>query len=147
RRLNTRCCRHPSRFSASFQTQSTRKTMPAVPSNTPPASTRSTVTLTRPDDWHLHVRDGAIMHDVVAASARQFRRAIIMPNLNPPIRTAVEAQAYRERIMAALAHADVATDAFDPLMTLYLTAETTPDDIRRAQDSGIVHAVKLYPAG
>lgn len=99
--------------------------------------------LTRPDDWHLHVRDGATLRSVLPDSARQFARAIIMPNLKPPVTTTAQAQAYRERILAALP----AGCAFEPLMTLYLTDNTPPDEIRRARDSGIVHGVKLYPAG
>ncbi|MBU6493919.1 MAG: dihydroorotase [Burkholderiales bacterium] len=101
------------------------------------------LTLTRPDDWHLHVRDGATLRSVLPDSARQFARAIIMPNLKPPVTTTAQAQAYQERILAALP----AGCAFEPLMTLYLTDNTPPDEIRRARDSGIVHGVKLYPAG
>ncbi|WP_166269375.1 dihydroorotase [Marinobacter caseinilyticus] len=100
------------------------------------------LTLTRPDDWHLHVRDGDVLADVVPATARCFGRAIIMPNLTPPITTAGEAQAYRERIMTARGP----FQAFNPLVTLYLTEQTTPQDIRDAQAAGIV-AAKLYPAG
>jgi len=101
------------------------------------------LTLTRPDDWHLHLRDGAPMASVVPHTARQFRRAIIMPNLKPPVTDTAAAQAYRQRIVAALP-----TDSdFEPLMTLYLTDETAPAEIVRARDSGVVHAVKLYPAG
>src|SRR3954470_24636709 len=95
------------------------------------------LTLTRPDDWHLHLRDGAAMASVLPHSARQFGRAIVMPNLKPPVSTTAAAEAYRARILAALpAGAD-----FAPLMTLYLTDNTDPDEIRRARDSGIVHAV------
>ena len=101
------------------------------------------LTITRPDDWHLHLRDGATMASVLPHSARQFARAIVMPNLKPPVTTTADAQAYRARILAALPQGM----AFEPLMTLYLTNNTAPDEIRRAQDSGIVHAVKLYPAG
>lgn len=100
-------------------------------------------TLTRPDDWHLHIRDGATMASVLPHSARQFGRAIIMPNLKPPVTTTEQAAAYHARIMAALP----AGMDFQPLMTLYLTDNTPPDEIRRAKDSGLVHAVKLYPAG
>jgi dihydroorotase len=101
------------------------------------------ITLTRPDDWHLHLRDGAALSCVVPHSARQFRRAIIMPNLKPPVCDTSAAQAYRTRILAALP-----TDTtFEPLMTLYLTDNTQAAEIGRARDSGIVHAVKLYPAG
>ena len=101
------------------------------------------LTLTRPDDWHLHLRDGATLASVLPHTARQFGRAIVMPNLRPPVTTTAQAAAYRERILAAL---PVGMD-FQPLMTLYLTDNTDPDEIRRAKDSGFVHAVKLYPAG
>jgi dihydroorotase len=101
------------------------------------------LTLTRPDDWHLHLRDGAALRSVAPYSARQFARAIVMPNLKPPVTTVEAAAAYRERIVAALP----AGSTFEPLMTLYLTDGTSPDDVRRAKDSGFVHAVKLYPAG
>lgn len=101
------------------------------------------LTLTRPDDWHLHVRDGAALRDAVAHSARQFARAIIMPNLQPPVTTCARALAYRERILAALPpEAD-----FEPLMTLYLTDRTSPAEIAEAAGSGAIVAVKLYPAG
>jgi len=101
------------------------------------------LTLTRPDDWHLHVRDGAVLRDVIAHTARQFARAIIMPNLQPPVTTTAQALAYRERILAALP----AGSGFQPLMTLYLTDRTSADDINEAVASGLVQAVKLYPAG
>ncbi|MFO1198691.1 MAG: dihydroorotase [Burkholderiaceae bacterium] len=101
------------------------------------------LTLTRPDDWHLHLRDGDALAAVVGASAAQFARAIVMPNLKPPVTTVAQAAAYRERILAALPAGSV----FEPLMTLYLTDNTTPDEIRAAKASGFVHAVKLYPAG
>ncbi|MBB3140795.1 dihydroorotase [Halomonas organivorans] len=103
----------------------------------------TTLTLTRPDDWHLHLRDGAVLSAVVPASARQMGRAIIMPNLKPPVTTTEQALAYRERILAAVPEG---LD-FEPLMTLYLTDRTTADEIERAHASGLVHAVKLYPAG
>ena len=106
-------------------------------------NTIDSLTLTRPDDWHLHLRDGEALAAVVGASARQFARAIVMPNLKPPVTTVAQAQAYRDRILAAL---PPGTD-FTPLMTLYMTDRTEPDEIRRAAQSGIVHAVKLYPAG
>src|SRR5512135_3705303 len=99
--------------------------------------------LTRPDDWHLHLRDDALMQSVLPDTARQFARAIVMPNLRPPVTTAAQAVAYRERILAALP----AGMAFEPLMTLYLTDNTSADEIRRAKASGVVHGVKLYPAG
>lgn len=101
------------------------------------------LTLTRPDDWHLHLRDGALLQSVLPDSARQFARAIVMPNLRPPITTAEQAQDYRARILAALP----AGAAFEPLMTLYLTDNTTAQEIRNARESGVIHAVKLYPAG
>ena len=101
-----------------------------------------TLALTRPDDWHLHLRDGAAMAAVLPATARQFARAIVMPNLKPPVTTAAAAIAYRERIVAALP----AGLDFTPLMTLYLTDRLPPDEIVRAKAAGVV-AVKLYPAG
>ena len=102
-----------------------------------------TLTLTRPDDWHLHVRDDDALRAVVPHSARQFARAIIMPNLRPPVTTTVQALAYRQRIL------DAVPDGLDfqPLMTLYLTDQTPPDEIRRAVESGRIVAGKLYPAG
>lgn len=102
-----------------------------------------TLTITRPDDWHLHVRDGAALAAVLGDTARRFGRAIIMPNLKPPVTTVALAQAYRARILAALPEGL----KFEPLMTLYLTDNTDPDEIDRAKASGFVHAVKLYPAG
>ena len=101
------------------------------------------LTLTRPDDWHLHVRDGAALADVVPATARTFRRAIIMPNLKPPVTTVAQAIAYRERILAAVP----AGVDFTPLMTLYLTDNTDPAEIERAAAGDVVVACKLYPAG
>ncbi|HRP97139.1 MAG TPA: amidohydrolase family protein, partial [Rhodocyclaceae bacterium] len=101
------------------------------------------ITLIRPDDWHLHVRDGAALDAVVPHTARRFGRAVIMPNLRPPVTTTAQARAYRERIVAAVP----AGLAFEPLMTLYLTDKLPPDEIDRAVDSGIVVAAKLYPAG
>ncbi len=102
----------------------------------------SSLTITRPDDWHLHLRDGAALASVLPCTAKQFGRAIVMPNLRPPITTAAQAVAYRERILAALPEgAD-----FQPLMTLYLTDLTPADEIKRARDAGVV-ALKLYPAG
>ena len=102
-----------------------------------------TLTLTRPDDWHIHFRDGAPMCSVLPDTARVFARAIAMPNLKPPVVTVADAAAYRERLLAAVP----AGVQFQPLMTLYLTDNTHPDEIRRAQASGFVHAVKYYPAG
>ena len=101
-----------------------------------------TLTLTRPDDWHLHLRDGAALAAVLPHTARQFARAIVMPNLRPPVVTTAQALAYRERIVGALP----AGSRFAPLMTLYLTDRTPPDEIVRAKAAGIV-ALKLYPAG
>ena len=102
-----------------------------------------TITLRRPDDWHLHLRDGAVLRAVLPHSAAHFARAIVMPNLVPPVVTAADAAAYRDRILAALPEgAD-----FTPLMTLYLTEDTDPEDVAAAHASGLVHAVKLYPAG
>lgn len=102
--------------------------------------------LRRPDDWHVHLRDGAVLQSVVAHTARQFARAIVMPNLTPPVTTTEQALAYQQRIMAALATHPEAP-AFTPLMTLYLTDNTPADEIAKAKASGVVHAVKLYPAG
>ena len=110
------------------------------------AAPADTLTLTRPDDWHLHVRDGAMLAAVLPHTARQFGRAIIMPNLRPPVTTTEQALAYRQRILAALPQTGDGA-AFEPLMTLYLTDNTPPDEIRRARASGVVHGVKLYPAG
>ena len=101
------------------------------------------ITLRRPDDWHLHLRDGAMLKAVLPESARHFARAIIMPNLVPPVVTLADAIGYRDRILAALP----AGMSFQPLMTLYLTEGTEPDDVERAHASGLVKAVKLYPAG
>ncbi len=106
------------------------------------STTLDTLTLTRPDDWHLHVRDGDALHTVVPHTAAQFGRAIVMPNLRPPVTTAEQAVAYKERILAAVppgVH-------FEPLMTLYLTDNLPPSEIARARDTGVV-AAKLYPAG
>lgn len=102
-----------------------------------------TLTITKPDDWHLHLRDGAELAAVVGDTARRFARAIVMPNLKPPVTTTALAEAYRGRILAALGGGA----AFEPLMTLYLTDNTAPDEVRRAKASGFVHGVKLYPAG
>jgi len=102
-----------------------------------------TLTIPRPDDWHLHLRDGAALRDVLPYTARRFGRAIVMPNLKPPVVTVADAAAYRERILAALPEGS----RFQPLMTLYLTDNTALEEIDRAVDSGFVHAVKLYPAG
>ena len=103
----------------------------------------SRVSIARPDDWHLHLRDGEQMRAVLPDVARRFARAIVMPNLQPPVTTAELALRYRERILAALP----AGMQFEPLMTIYLTDRTTGEDIRRARACGAVHAVKYYPAG
>ncbi len=101
------------------------------------------LTLRRPDDWHLHLRDKAMLSAVLPETTRHFARAIIMPNLVPPVVTAADARAYRDRIFSALpSGAD-----FTPLMTLYLTENTDPDDVKQAAADGLIHAVKLYPAG
>ena len=101
------------------------------------------LTLRRPDDMHLHLRDGAMLQGIIAESARHFARAIIMPNLVPPVVTAAQAAAYRDRILAALP----VGAQFEPLMTLYLTETTDPADVAAAHASGLIKAVKLYPAG
>jgi dihydroorotase len=101
------------------------------------------ITLTRPDDWHVHLRDGAALAGVVRHTAARFARAIVMPNLKPPIVTTEQARAYRERIVAALPR----DRSFEPLMTLYLTDNTPSTEIRRAKRSGFIHAIKYYPAG
>lgn len=103
----------------------------------------TSLTITQPDDWHLHVRDGDVLADVLPDTARCFARAIIMPNLKPPVVTTDQAMAYRQRILDALP----ANSGFDPLMTLYLTDNTSPAEIGNARNSGHVHAVKYYPAG
>ncbi len=100
-----------------------------------------TLTITRPDDWHLHVRDGAALEAVVPHSARQFGRALIMPNLRPPVTTAAQAVAYRDRIRAAVPQGV----AFEPVMSLYLTDKLPPEEIALAAEAG-VRALKLYPA-
>ncbi len=107
------------------------------------AGMHESLTIRRPDDWHLHLRDGAMLEAVVGESARHFARAIVMPNLVPPVVTGADASAYRARILAALPEgAD-----FTPLMTLYLTEQTDAADVARAAEAGLIHAVKLYPAG
>ncbi|PWE34410.1 dihydroorotase [Maritimibacter sp. 55A14] len=102
-----------------------------------------TLTIRRPDDWHLHLRDGAMLDGVAPESARHFARAIVMPNLVPPVLTGRDAAAYRDRILAALPEGA----GFTPLMTLYLTETTDPADVTAAHAAGLIHAVKLYPAG
>ncbi|MFD1509333.1 dihydroorotase [Lacimonas salitolerans] len=101
------------------------------------------LSIARPDDWHLHLRDGAMLRAVLPESARHFARAIIMPNLVPPVVTGAQAEQYRDRIMAALPEGTV----FEPLMTLYLTEDSDPEDVAQAAASGLIKAVKLYPAG
>jgi len=103
----------------------------------------TTLTLIRPDDWHLHLRDGAALTAVLPDTARQMGRAIIMPNLKPPVTTVEAAAAYRARILAALP----AGSRFEPLMTLYLTDNTSAEEVYKARASGFVHGIKLYPAG
>lgn len=103
----------------------------------------TSITIRRPDDWHLHLRDGAMLEGVLPYTSRHFARAIIMPNLVPPVVTTSDARAYRERIMAAVPE----KDTFEPLMTLYLTEGTSPDDVEEGARSGLIKAVKLYPAG
>ncbi len=101
------------------------------------------LTLTQPDDWHLHLRDGDALRSVLPHTAVQFARAIVMPNLKPPVTTTASALAYRERILASLP----AGSSFEPLMTLYLTDRTSPDEVMRAKASGCIHGIKLYPSG
>ena len=103
----------------------------------------TTLTIRRPDDWHLHLRDGDMLKSVLPDTSRHFARAIIMPNLVPPVVTTADAEAYRARILAALP----AEDRFEPLMTLYLTEHTEAADVAEGKASGLIHAVKLYPAG
>lgn len=114
--------------------------------------TEDKITLIRPDDWHLHLRDGEALAHVVADTAKQVKRAIVMPNLVPPVSKTEQAQAYRQRIMDALAASTAVKEDpsllnFDPLMTLYLTDNTLPEEIIKAKESSVVYAVKLYPAG
>lgn len=103
----------------------------------------TTIEIPRPDDWHLHLRDGDALRSVLPHTARQFARAIVMPNLKAPVTTTAQALAYRERIVAALPEGA----SFTPLMTLYLTDRTDPEEVLRARESGVVHGIKLYPAG
>jgi dihydroorotase len=104
---------------------------------------RAELTLTRPDDWHVHLRDGAALAAVLPDTARQFARAIVMPNLKPPVTTVAQAAAYRDRIVKALPKGA----RFEPLMTLYLTDLTATAEVAKAKASGFVHAIKYYPAG
>ena len=101
------------------------------------------LTITRPDDWHLHLRDGEPMRSVVGATARVFARAVVMPNLDPPVTTVAAAAAYRDRVVAALPP----ESGFTPLLTLYLTDDTPPAEIERARAAGFIIGVKYYPAG
>lgn len=101
------------------------------------------LTIRKPDDWHLHLRDGAMLEGILPETSRHFARAIIMPNLVPPVAATADARAYRERILGALP----AGDRFEPLMTLYLTEATEADDVAAGKAEGLIHAVKLYPAG
>lgn len=103
----------------------------------------TTITIKRPDDWHLHLRDGAALQAVLPDTAKRFGRAIVMPNLRPPVTTTALASAYRDRILNALP----AGMKFEPLMTLYLTDNTPPEEIAKAKASGFVHGVKMYPSG
>ncbi len=103
----------------------------------------NSLTIRKPDDWHLHLRDGAMLEGVIGHSSRHFARAIIMPNLVPPVVTTKDAAAYKERILAAKPKADF----FNPLMTLYLTEQTDPNDVEAGYNDGVTQAVKLYPAG
>ncbi len=105
------------------------------------------LTLTQPDDWHLHLRDGDILRSVLPGTAGQFGRAIVMPNLTPPVVTVEQAASYRQRILDALAQLGQEKGRFEPLMTLYLTDNTPPDEIHKAAQSGFIYGVKLYPAG
>ena len=114
-----------------------------MPSSDKSSTPQTSLTLRRPDDWHVHLRDGAVLADVLPHTARQFARAIVMPNLRRPVTTTAEALAYRARIVDAIPPGST----FEPLMTLYLTDNTPPDEVHRARDCGFVHGVKLYPAG
>jgi dihydroorotase len=111
------------------------------------ASECQTLTIRQPDDWHHHLRDGAVLADTAFAASRQFARAIVMPNLTPPVTNAAAATAYKGRILEALHSRGVPAGSFDPLMALYLTDSTTEEDIKAAVACGDVKAVKLYPAG
>ncbi len=106
-------------------------------------TTLTELSIRRPDDWHLHLRDGAMLAGVIGDTSRHFARAIIMPNLVPPVVTTDDAAGYRQRILDALPQGD----RFEPLMTLYLTEHTDPDDVEAGHRSGLIRAVKLYPAG
>ncbi len=109
--------------------------------------TIQTLTIIKPDDWHLHLRDGEALEAVIGHTARQFARAVVMPNLKPPVTTVALAEAYASRIKQAMVKAGIAAGSFTPLMTLYLTDNTSSDEIVRAKETGAAVAVKLYPAG
>lgn len=129
---------------------STPDTDPLTAKSDPRGEAIREITIPRPDDWHHHLRDGDSLKTTVAHAAENFNRAICMPNLVPPVKTTEEAQAYRDRILQALQQADIEErykHSFDPRMTLYLTDTTSVEDIKQAANSGIVQAVKLYPAG
>jgi len=115
--------------------------------NTNSSITKDSLTIIRPDDWHVHLRDGAALEAVVADTARHFARAIVMPNLTSPVTKVAQALVYREAILKAAAKAGVVEGTFEPLMTLFLTNNTSADEIVRLSDTPGVHAVKLYPAG
>ncbi len=117
--------------------------MTLTPAKTSPTPLAATRTLRRPDDWHLHLRDGPGLAAVAGHTAAVFGRAIVMPNLKPPVTTVAAARAYRDRILAVLP----AGTRFEPLMTLYLTDNMPPAQVAEAKASGVVHAVKYYPAG
>ena len=121
--------------------------MACPPCGAPIPYTSDTLELVQPDDWHHHLRDGPALATTVPAAARQFQRAIIMPNLAPPVTTTEMAQAYKTRILEALHASGAPAGSFDPMMTMYLTDTTSPEEIKKAAASGDVKAVKLYPAG
>src|SRR5438105_6632104 len=130
-----------------YSTPSAPRANPALarsdPLTRPMTASAARLVLVRPDDWHVHLRDGPMLGAVTAATARVFARAIVMPNLRPPVTTTAAAKAYRERILSALPNGT----RFEPLMTLYLTDQTTAAEIADARASGVVHAIKYYPAG
>jgi dihydroorotase len=144
--LRTNAATAKSRFGDRHQLANHTQALTAMLTYSPNDRPTDMLTITRPDDWHVHLRDGAAMAAVLPYTAAQFGRAIVMPNLRPPVTTAAQAVAYRERIVAALPKAPDAGAQFTPLMTLYLTDNTPPDEIVRAKAAGVV-ALKLYPAG
>ncbi len=130
-----------------MQGASIMRSMSTAP-HTPPATAPDSLSLTQPDDWHVHFRDGDALKAVAPYTARQFRRAVVMPNLKPPVTTVAAALAYHDRILAAVAASTPAASDFEPLMTLYLTDNLPPDEIDRAVDAaGKIIGLKLYPAG